>query len=246
MSPGLSMDNFDFLNVPRWYRDLPHQREALLWLWGSLPPAVRSEFVRRWRSGPPALVTVEQLRALYPACRVPGRLESVVEPLNQALARYDIVTPLRICHFLAQVGHETGSLNYLEEIWGPTEAQRGYEGRRDLGNTQRGDGYRYRGRGLFQLTGRANYERFAQAVGRLEVVSNPDLVAQPELAVLSAAWFWGEGNRTGRSLNALADADDLVGITRVINGGLNGLTDRLAYLERAKRLWNINSSSSSR
>jgi putative chitinase len=231
------MDEFDILNVPRWYRDLPHQREALAWLWSRLSEADRREFVRRWRGGPAQesrpVVTLAQLRALFPLA---PRLEQFVDPINEVMTRYQITTHLRAAHFLGQVGHETGGLRWLEEIWGPTPAQRRYEGRRDLGNTQPGDGYRFRGRGLFQLTGRANYERFARAVNQPQIVDNPDLVATPYWAAQSAGWFWHVGNRTGRSLNELADCDDLRGITLVINGGLNGLEDRRIWTERAKRV----------
>jgi putative chitinase len=237
--------DFDILNLPRWYRDLPHQREALAWLWSRLSEDDRREFVRRWRGGPvPApltqeprpVVTLAQLRALFPLA---PRLEQFVDPINEVLTRYQINTPLRVAHFLGQVGHETGGLRWLEEIWGPTSAQRGYEGRRDLGNTQPGDGYRFRGRGLFHLTGRANYERFARAVGQPQILENPDLVATPYWAAHSAGWFWHVGNRTGRSLNALADRDDLPGITLVINGGLNGLENRRLWTEKAKQIFKL-------
>jgi putative chitinase len=237
------MDDFNILDVPRWYRDLPHQREALTWLWSRLSEDDRREFVRRWRAQQPSsprpvqglrpVITMVQLRALFPLA---PRLEQFLDPLNEVLARYQIHTPLRAAHFLGQVGHETGGLRWLEEIWGPTLAQRGYEGRRDLGNTQPGDGYRFRGRGLFHLTGRANYERFAQAVGQPQIVDNPDLVATPYWAAHSAGWFWHVGNRTGRSLNELADRDDLRGITLIINGGLNGLEDRRLWTEKAKKV----------
>jgi putative chitinase len=231
------MDDFSILNVPRWYCDQPHQKEALEWLWSRLSEADRREFVRRWRGGPAQeprpVVTLAQLRALFPFA---SRLEQFVDPINEVMARYQITTPLRAAHFLGQVGHETGGLRWLEEIWGPTPAQRGYEGRRDLGNTQPGDGYRFRGRGLFHLTGRANYERFARAVGQPQILDNPNLVATPYWAVQSAGWFWHIGNRTGRSLNALADRDDLRRITLVINGGLNGLEDRRLWTEKAKRV----------
>jgi len=233
--------DFDILNVPRWYRDLPHQKEALAWLWSRLSEDDRREFVRRWRSENLVLplqdlrpiITIAKLRALFPLAL---RLEQFVDPINEVLARYQINTPLRVAHFLGQVGHETGGLRWLEEIWGPTLAQQGYEGRKDLGNTQPGDGYRFRGRGLFHLTGRANYERFARAVGQPQILENPDLVATPYWAAHSAGWFWHVGNRTGRSLNALADRDDLPGITLVINGGLNGLENRRLWTEKAKQI----------
>ena len=237
------MDDFNITNVPRWWRDLPHQKEALEWLWSRLSEDDRREFVRRWRAqqassprpvqGLQPIITMVQLRSLFPLA---PRLEQFLDPINEVMTRYQISTRLRMAHFLGQVGHETGGLRWLEEIWGPTPAQRGYEGRRDLGNTQPGDGYRFRGRGLFQLTGRTNYERFARAVGQPQIVDNPDLVATPYWATHSAGWFWHVGNRTGRSLNELADRDDLRGITLIINGGLNGLEDRRLWTEKAKRV----------
>ncbi len=135
-----------------------------------------------------------------------------------------INTPLRQAHFLAQVGHESGELRYTEEL----ASGAAYEGRKDLGNTQPGDGVRFKGRGLIQLTGRANYAAFAQACGQ-DVLTNPDLVAATPLAVDAAVWFWTQHN-----LNALADQDDVLSITKKINGGTNGLADREALLARAK------------
>ena len=138
-----------------------------------------------------------------------------------------IDTPLRQAHFLAQVGHESGQLRYTEEL----ASGKAYEGRRDLGNTQPGDGVRFKGRGLIQLTGRANYTAFGKFMGQ-DFVSgnNPLKLAQdPTLAVAVAVWFWNTHN-----LNALADADDVLGCTKAINGGTNGLDDREMLLARAK------------
>ena len=138
-----------------------------------------------------------------------------------------INTPLRRAHFLAQLGHESGSLKYNEEIASGTA----YEGRKDLGNTEKGDGARFKGRGLIQLTGRGNYQAYGKSIGRdLTVDGNWTLVAtDPQLAVDVAGWYWET-----RGLNAWADADKVEKITRMINGGLNGLADRKAYLARAK------------
>lgn len=143
-------------------------------------------------------------------------------------AAYDIDTPLRIAHFMAQAAHETGGFKWLHELWGPTPTQQRYEGRADLGNTQPGDGSLFRGRGIFQLTGRGNYASYGEVIG-VDLVSHPEQAEDPEISVLIACAYW---KRHG--LNDLADADDVVGITRKINGGTNGLADREAMLARAK------------
>jgi putative chitinase len=138
-----------------------------------------------------------------------------------------ISTPLQQAHFLAQVGHESGELRYAEEI----TSGRAYEGRRDLGNAQPGDGPRFKGRGLIQLTGRANYQQYGQAIGR-DLVTNgqwTQVADDPNLAVDVACWYWET-----RRLNPYADQDDIITITRRINGGLNGLEDRQRLLARAK------------
>ena len=139
-----------------------------------------------------------------------------------------IDTPLRLAHFMGQLAHESGGFQYMEEVWGPTVAQKRYEGRAVLGNDQRGDGIRYKGRGPIQLTGRANYRAFGCALG-MDFEQHPELVAIPSIGMRVACHFW-----QARGLNALADADDLDGITRKINGGLNGIDDRRARVARAK------------
>lgn len=136
--------------------------------------------------------------------------------------------PLRLAHFLAQIAHESGGFRYMEEIWGPTAAQKRYEGRQDLGNTRPGDGFRYKGRGPLQLTGRANYRDYGARLG-LDLEGSPELAATPGVGLLIALEYWKV-----RNLNILADSDDLVGITRRINGGLNGLDDRRARLAQIK------------
>lgn len=110
--------------------------------------------------------------------------------------------------FIAQVGHESGQLKYVKEIWGPTAAQARYEGRKDLGNTVAGDGSKYRGRGLIQITGRANYMACGEGLG-LDLLALPELLEIPQHACMSAAWFWAT-----RGLNTLADADDFKMITQ--------------------------------
>ena len=170
-------------------------------------------------------ITAQQLLQILPNA---GQKAGVFAPvLNTAMSKYQIVTPLRIAAFIAQVGHESGQLRYVREIWGPTPQQLGYEGRKDLGNTVPGDGSKYRGRGLIQITGRANYAECAEALG-LDLISHPELLELAQYAAMSAAWFWG---KTG--LNTLADKSEFVTITRRINGGTNGLADRQALYARA-------------
>ena len=173
-------------------------------------------------------ITEQQLLQILPSA---GQKAGVfVSALNTAMNRYDIVGQKRAAAFIAEVGHESGQLRWVREIWGPTDAQRGYEGRKDLGNTQPGDGSKYRGRGLIQITGRANYAACGEALG-LNLITQPDLLELPQHAAMSAAWFWKQ-----KGLNDLADRDQFNTITRRINGGLNGLQDRLEILARARKV----------
>ncbi|CAJ0719360.1 hypothetical protein LMG6871_02814 [Ralstonia edaphis] len=172
------------------------------------------------------LVTAAQLHAIMPLA---GARADVFAPiLADVMLFRQIDTPARAAAFLAQVGHESGQLRYMREIWGPTPAQTRYDGRADLGNTQPGDGKRFMGRGLIQITGRANYAACGAALG-VDLIEQPELLEKPEYAAGSAAWFWLQHN-----LNRFADRDDFVGLTRAINGGTNGIADRRALWERAK------------
>lgn len=173
-------------------------------------------------------ITAAQLRQIMP--NAGSRADTFVGPLNAAMQKYQINTPARQAAFLAQVGHESGQLRYVREIWGPTAAQKRYEGRKDLGNTQPGDGKRFMGRGLIQLTGRANYTKYAKLLN-LPLVEQPELLEQPINAAMSAAAYWDQNG-----LNALADAGQFETITRRINGGLNGQADRVALWNRAKKV----------
>lgn len=136
-----------------------------------------------------------------------------------------ITTNLRICHFLAQILHESGSLNYVREL----ASGKAYEGRKDLGNVVKGDGVKFKGRGLIQITGRANYETLSKLWG-VDLLDKPELLELPLYAVKSAIWFWNS-----RFLNKFADTDNIRDITRRINGGFNGIADRMQFLERAKK-----------
>lgn len=136
-------------------------------------------------------------------------------------------SPLRLAHFFAQLAHESGGFRYMEEI----ASGQAYEGRADLDNVQPGDGRRFKGRGPIQLTGRANYRLFGRALG-LDFEAHPEIVALPSIGLLAACHYWRM-----RGLNELADADDVVAVTKRVNGGTNGLADRQAYLAKAKALF---------
>jgi putative chitinase len=149
--------------------------------------------------------------------------------------RYGITMPLRVAHFLAQAAAETGNFHWLREIWGPTDAQKGYEGRADLGNCIPGDGRKFLGRGIFQITGRDNYERFGKLCGQ-DLACNPELAEQPATALQVACLYWNE-----HRLNDYADADDILAVSNGVNRGNpkstrlpNGFEARKAALAKAK------------
>ena len=173
-------------------------------------------------------ITVQQLLLILPNA---GQVAGVFVPvLNTAMNRYQIVSSKRVAAFIAQIGHESGQLKYVKEIWGPTAAQMRYEGRADLGNTQPGDGSKYRGRGLIQITGRANYKGCGEALG-FDLINQPELLEKPQHACMSAAWFWAT-----KGLSTLADEGKFEIITRRINGGLNGMADRQMLYARALKV----------
>ena len=152
--------------------------------------------------------------------------------LNQAMAACGVNSLLRTAAFAAQLAHESGEFRWMEEIWGPTVAQLGYEPpaakAARLGNTQPGDGKRFKGRGPIQITGRFNYKRYGDLLD-VDLTADPSQAAAPEVAFLTAGLFWKTNG-----LNELADAQQFVTITRRINGAENGLADRQKYYERAK------------
>jgi putative chitinase len=196
-------------------------------------------------------ITAERLHAF-----APNAPAEAAQALDAAACRFKINSPARIAHWLGQAFHESGgftrlseNLNYsaqrLCEVW-PSRfpnieaashfafnpqalADKVYGGR--MGNTQPGDGWRFRGGGYFQLTGRETYTAAAAGTG-LDINHNPDLIRSPYGAAISAGWFW-----SSKGLNVLADVDDIVGITKRINGGLIGLAERKAAVARAKVIW---------
>jgi putative chitinase len=177
-----------------------------------------------------------------------------LEPLLKTFEKYEINTPRRQAAFIGQCGHESASFKVLQEnlnysakglvaTW-PSRfpnidfaseyerkperiANKVYGGRADLGNTEDGDGWRFSGKGLIQLTGRNNYKTCGDALG-VDLIANPELLIEPEYAALSAGWFWNK-----RGLNALADNEDWTTITKRINGGTHGLQDRIDRTHKA-------------
>jgi putative chitinase len=184
-------------------------------------------------------VDSEQLRSIM-GCAV-ALAQRWAEPLTAAMALYAIDTPVRQAAFLSQVGHESGRLQYTRELWGPTPAQVGYEGRRDLGNLQPGDGKRFMGRGLIQVTGRANYHAAAAALG-IDCENQPGLLEEPSNAARSACWFW-----QSHGINVWADAGDFDGVCDMVNrgrktapiGDTNGYAERVAIWNQARKVLGV-------
>ena len=179
-------------------------------------------------------LTQQQLIKIMPDARAQAGV--FISALNAAMSRHCIDTPKRIAAFLAQVGHESGQLRYVREL-----GNDGYLLKYDvgplalrLGNSPQadGDGQKYRGRGLIQITGHDNYLRCSLGMfGDERLLALPELLEQPQWAAESAAWFWEQNG-----LNELADRDQFSNITRRINGGLNGLQDRLQLWARAREV----------
>ena len=183
-------------------------------------------------------VTAAQLLEVMPSAR--ERAALFAAPIQATMERFGIDTPLRAAHFLAQVAHESGELRWMREIWGPTPTQEGYEGRLDLGNTEPGDGFTFRGWGLLQTTGRANTLRASVALfGDARLVEHPELLGRRDTCCLAAGLFWQD-----HGLNAWADADDLDTLRDLVNrghktralGDSSGYRQCEAYLKVAKQV----------
>src|SRR5262245_23239903 len=185
------------------------------------------------------MVTAEQLQSIMPGLR-PERNAELLPFLTAAMTEFAIEAPARAAAFLAQLAHESGQFRFMEEIWGPTDAQRRYEPittlSRALGNTEAGDGKRFKGRGPIQLTGRANYQRFGDLLS-VDLVADPPRAANPDVAFRIAGLFWSR-----KGLNELADlatTDAFTQITKRINGGTNGLADRQAFYAVARKVLGV-------
>jgi len=176
----------------------------------------------------PAITDTSIIEQVMP--RAKGKLaETYSIHITNAMSSAKITGVMREAAFLAQLAHESGELHHVREIWGPTEWQTRYEGHQGLGNVIAGDGKRFMGRGLIQLTGRDNYRRCSRALFQDErLLDNPKLLEEPEYATLSAAWYWNV-----RQINEPADAGDFQAVTKRINPALLGLQKRQAYYQLA-------------
>ncbi|MBN1560830.1 glycoside hydrolase family 19 protein [candidate division KSB1 bacterium] len=182
------------------------------------------------------MITDDSLRQIMPRLRSEKR--AVYLPLLQrSMAEFKISTPRREAAFLAQIAHESGEFRWMEEIWGPTPQQLRYEPpsklATNLGNTHTGDGKRFKGRGPIQITGLYNYDKYGNLLG-INLLDHPEKAATPEVGFRIAGLFWQKNG-----LNELADRLHFELITRKINGGVNGLADRLKYYARAKQVLGI-------
>lgn len=174
------------------------------------------------------LISEKQLRAMFPAAGT--RLDAHLPFIGPAMQAAKIDTPARIAAFLAQLAHESGEYRYMEELADGSA----YEGRNDLGNVFPGDGVKFKGHGPIQITGRANHKACGDALG-LDLQADPRLLTKPEHGTASACWFWNS-----RNLSPLADVGWFKTITRRINGGYNGLADRVQYYARNRAiLWPV-------
>ena len=177
-------------------------------------------------------ITQQQLQQILPNA---GQTAGVFVPvLNTAMVRFQIIGTKRVAAFIAQIGHESGQFRYVRELGSDQYLSKYDTGSlaKRLGNTPEadGDGQKYRGRGLIQITGRANYITCGEALA-LDLINQPELLEKPQHACMSAAWFWAS-----RGLNTLADAGQFDTITRRINGGHNGAAERQALYARALKV----------
>ena len=177
-------------------------------------------------------ITALQLQQILPNA---GQSAGVFVPvLNTAMVHYQIVGTKRMAAFIAQIGHESGQFRYVRELGNDQYLSKYDTGAlaKRLGNTSEadGDGQKYRGRGLIQITGRANYMTCGEALA-LDLLNQPELLEKPQHACMSAAWYWAS-----KGLNTLADTDQFDKITQRINGGQNGAADRQALYARALKV----------
>lgn len=203
-------------------------------IYGKATPAALISCINK-AGGSSLKLTVEQLNQIFPQAAKAGRNAKFLDGLNKVIVEQNLSTVNRIAGFLSQIGVESEELLYTKELGNTSyfnkyDIQYAPNKAKELGNTSPGDGAKYRGRGLIQVTGKANYAACGKALG-LDLVSNPELLEQPGYAAESAGWYWGS-----RNINSAADADDIVRITKLVNGGTMHLDRRKAYYAKAKQV----------
>lgn len=218
----------DLRNFFKFYDDKnPNHLKAVQWLNTNLPPQYlddSSEWVKAYRTEiqSPTLVTKSQLAFIW-GCSESLIKDSEIVEMNEGMKLFQITTTSRIRHFLSQISHESGGGRWKEEL----ASGKDYEGRADLGNTQPGDGPKYKGAGYIQMTGRANYQSFATYIKDPKVMDGVSYVAD-KYPVTSAGYWWFKNN-----MNALCDTNPTVEqVTLRVNGAYNGLSDRKMYYTR--------------
>lgn len=180
-------------------------------------------------------ITLDQLNAIFPAAAKAGRNAKFLDGINKTIIEQNLNTVNRIAGYLSQIGVESEELLYTKELgnnayFNKYDIQFAPKKAAELGNTSPGDGAKYKGRGLIQVTGKTNYTACGKALG-LDLLNHPELLEQPVYAAESAGWYWGS-----RNINAAADADDIVKITKLVNGGTMHLDRRKAYYAKAKEV----------
>ena len=225
------MSTINLIDAAKFYNNHPHQTSAWSWLQDQLSPAQLEEFAEKYRAAPapsaPAtsLITADQCKAIFGRAMTDKQLSD----FNDCLDRFDIDTPARIRHFIAQIAHESGGLKWLKEL----ASGKAYEGRRDLGNTLPGDGPRFKGAGVIQLTGRFNYEQFAKSINDMRVMEGCDYVASNY--PFTSAGFWWNNNH----MNSLVDSGATCRqVSKRVNGRdpANGLKEREDYFAVAVKV----------
>ena len=229
-------------DAAKWYQELEHQDKAWDWLQDEVGVATLAKFAVMYRHGPTVdtkskdelssktYVNKQQLAGIWNCADSLIRDDEIVE-LNNCLAKWDIVHPLRIRHFLAQTAHESGGGKWKKEL-----SDGWYlEGRTDIGNTQPGDGPKYKGAGYIQLTGRHNYQKFSDWVNTDPLIMDVGVEHVAETYPFTSAGYWWVSN----GMNELCDTNPSVEqVTLRVNGGYNGLEDRKYYYGRCERYIN--------
>lgn len=204
-------------------------------IYGKNTRAALAACIEKANRGEEKKLTLEELNAIFPEAAKAGRTKKFLEGINLVIKEQNLNTVNRIAGFLSQIGVESEELLYTKELGNNSyfdkyDPQHNPKKAADLGNTQPGDGAKYKGRGLIQVTGRANYKKCGEALG-LDLVNKPELLEEPTYACESAGWYWGY-----RNINAACDTDDIVKITKLVNGGTTALDRRKSYYDKAKKV----------